>query len=249
MTVPLIILAAGAVVAGFVGIPAALYGNIALEHFLEPSFTARASQAGSPDAPHGAAPATPAQPAAGAHALPTGAHAPAGAAAPAPAHGEGEVAHLSTAGELGLMVLSVGIAAVGIGLAWRIYVLRPEISEALAARFAGPHRVLTNKYYVDELYGATAVRGTMGAAYASWQFDRWVVDGIVNASGWITRATAWLSGLLDKHGVDGMVNATGSTLWEASFGYRRMQTGLIQSYALLMIVGVVTLVGVYLFLR
>ena len=38
-------LAVGAVVAGFVGIPAALGGGNAIEHFLEPSFTASASHA------------------------------------------------------------------------------------------------------------------------------------------------------------------------------------------------------------
>ncbi len=42
MTVPLQLLAAGAVIAGFVGIPAALGGGNAIEHFLEPSFVARA---------------------------------------------------------------------------------------------------------------------------------------------------------------------------------------------------------------
>ena len=40
MTVPLMVLAVGAVVAGFVGVPAALGGGNAIEHFLEPSFTA-----------------------------------------------------------------------------------------------------------------------------------------------------------------------------------------------------------------
>ena len=40
MTFPLMALALGAMVAGFVGVPAALWGNNAIEHFLEPSFTA-----------------------------------------------------------------------------------------------------------------------------------------------------------------------------------------------------------------
>ena len=41
MTVPLLALAVGAVVAGFFGIPSALGGSNAIEHFLEPSFTAQ----------------------------------------------------------------------------------------------------------------------------------------------------------------------------------------------------------------
>jgi NADH-quinone oxidoreductase subunit L len=147
------------------------------------------------------------------------------------------------------MVLSVAVAALGIGIAWRIYVQRPAIAEALAVRFPTAHRVLTNKYYVDELYDATAVKGVIAGAHGSWRFDQWVVDGLVNASGWCTRAMAWLSGLVDRHAVDGLVNATGYTLWEASFGYRRFQTGLIQNYALLMVVGVAGLVGLYLFVR
>ena len=40
MTFPLMALAVGAIVAGLVGIPAALGGGNAIEHFLEPSFTA-----------------------------------------------------------------------------------------------------------------------------------------------------------------------------------------------------------------
>jgi NADH-quinone oxidoreductase subunit L len=265
MTVPLMILAVGAVVAGFVGIPAALSGNNAIEHFLEPSFTAHgpahgaATPAGAVHEAAGVGPRATIVLSALAQPVHGEAAAPAGAAATQPAHGaagaqgedagHGEGAHLSRGAELGLMALSVGIAVLAIGFAWRNYVRQPERSEAMAQRFAGAHRVLTNKYYVDEFYGATAVRGTMGASKVSWRFDQWVVDGLVNASGWTTRAAAWLSGLADKHGVDGLVNATGNTLWEASFGYRRLQTGLIQNYALLMVVGVVALVSAYLFLR
>ena len=43
----------------------------------------------------------------------------------------------------------------------------PEISEQLAERFAGAHRLLSNKYYVDELYNATVISGTFGAAAAA----------------------------------------------------------------------------------
>ena len=41
MTLPLMALAVGAIVAGFVSIPPALGGGAVLEHFLEPSFTAQ----------------------------------------------------------------------------------------------------------------------------------------------------------------------------------------------------------------
>jgi NADH-quinone oxidoreductase subunit L len=272
MTVPLVLLAVGAAAAGFAGVPAALGGTNAIERFLEPSFTARpaaegaAATAAGPvagDAEDLAAPLA-APPHREDHAGSGGAAAPVaadpgpGASQAAAAHGagglehgsaHGEAAHLSAAGEIGLMILSVAVALAGIAFAWRVYVRRPELADRLAARFARAHRVLSNKYYVDEFYGATAVRGTLLAALASWRIDQRVVDGFVNASGWMTRAAAWLSGFADRHAVDRLVDATGQTLYEASFGFRRLQTGLVQTYALLIVGGVFALVSLYLFVR
>src|SRR5205807_2224409 len=78
------------------------------------------------------------------------------------------------------------IAVIGIALAWRFYVTSPDISEGLAERWAGAHRTLSNKYYVDELYNATIIAGTMASGRGLWTFDRRVVDGVVNGSGWVT---------------------------------------------------------------
>jgi NADH-quinone oxidoreductase subunit L len=150
------------------------------------------------------------------------------------------------AGERGLMGLSVLIGILGIAVAWRFYVRKPEIAVMLKARLAGPHRVLTNKYYVDELYDATVIQGTMASANGLWAFDRHVVDGAVNGSGWLTIFTSWFSGILDKYIVDGLVNLVGSIAQESSFVIRRLQTGLIQNYALLMLVGVFAFVSLYL---
>jgi len=242
MTVPLIVLAVGSVVAGFAGVPAVLGGGNAIETFLEPSFVAHAVPAGGQ-----------------ASRLPAAAEAPPGAAAAAvsapdalPALAEGPheaAAHMSAAGEIGLMALSVLLGAFGILVAYRFYVQRPQIAERLAARWKTPHRVLTNKYYVDELYGATVVRGTMASAAGLWAFDRRVVDGAVNGSGWFTILSSWVSHLIDKYLVDGLVNLVGSIFHEASFVFRRLQTGLIQNYALLMLVGVFAFVSVYLLFR
>jgi NADH-quinone oxidoreductase subunit L len=228
MTVPLMVLAVGAVIAGFVGIPAALGGGNAIEHFLHPSFTAQAGHA--PEAAAAAAEAG---------------HEPAAQAAA----GDHEAPHMSTAGELALMGLSVALAAFGIWLAYRFYVQKPEISEGLAHSWAGPHRVLSNKYYVDELYGATVVRGTLGSGRGLWRFDGQVVDGAVNGSGAFTRLSAWISHMVDKYVVDGLVNLVGWLCGEGSFVFRRLQTGLIQNYALLMLFGVFVFLSVYLFAR
>jgi NADH-quinone oxidoreductase subunit L len=239
MTIPLQLLAVGALFAGLVGIPAALGGGNAIEHFLEPSFTARAAVVEHAGAAPAASEATAA--ALAAHAAVLSEHGEAGE----PTEG----AHMSRLGELGLMAFSVLIAVVGIGTAYRFYVRAPEIAENLARRWAGAHRVLSNKYYVDEFYGATVVAGTVGSANGLWAVDRNVVDGAVNGSGWLTVFSAWFSHLLDKYIVDGLVNLVGAVLEESSFLFRRFQTGLIQNYALVMLFGVFAFVSVYLFVR
>ncbi len=189
MTVPLMLLATGAVVAGFIGLPPFLGGS-AFERFLEPSVTATATHDFSP----ATAPATvlAATAVAGGHGEAHGAAAAHAAAAEHGAAGGHDVAH--TVLEVALMVFSVVLAVCGILYARHVYLTRPEVSEALARRFPGAHRVLLNKYYVDEFYGATFIGATFAAARGSWLVDRTVVDGAVNGSGWLTRTMSWISG-------------------------------------------------------
>jgi len=214
-------LAVGAIVAGFVGIPAALGGGNAIEQFLEPSFTAQAADRSVRlQADRGERPA-----------------------------GEPEAAEVSRATELGLMTLSVLIAIVGIALAHKFYVTKPEIADNLAERWASAHRTLSNKYYVDELYNATVVSGTFASARGLWTFDRRVVDGAVNGTSWVTIVSSWFSGLTDRTVVDGLVNLVGRICEEGSFWFRRFQTGLVQNYALLMLFGIFAFVSIYLFMR
>jgi NADH-quinone oxidoreductase subunit L len=89
----------------------------------------------------------------------------------------------------------------------------------------------------------------MSSAVGLWAVDRNVVDGGVNGAGKITVITSWISGLTDRSVVDGLVNAVGRVIQEASFTFRRLQTGLIQNYALLMLLGVFTFVTIYLVAR
>jgi len=221
MTAPLMALAVGALVAGFVGIPAALGGGNTIEHFLEPSFTASASAEG------------------GAATVEHAAESPEG----------GEEHEASRGVELGLMGFSVLIALAGIMLARTLYVTSPDLSEKLAHRFAGAHRTLSNKYYVDELYNGTVIAGTMAGGRGLWGFDRKVVDGAVNGTSWLTLFGSWLSGLTDRTLVDGAVNFVGRLLQESSYWFRRVQTGLVQNYALLMLFGVFAFVSLYLIVR
>jgi NADH-quinone oxidoreductase subunit L len=232
MTWPLMALAVGAIAAGFLSYPPALGGTAQLEHFLAPSFTASGAAHGQAEAA-----ATPA--------------AEAGSRAEAAVEHAGESGepHVSRMGEIGLMAFSVMIALIGIFTAYRFYVLAPEIADRLKDRYAGAHSLLYNKYYVDELYNATFIKGTMASSLGLWTFDRRVVDGAVNGSGWLTVFASWISSLIDKYVVDGAVNLVGRSSQESSFLFRRVQTGLIQNYALLMLAGVFAFVSIYLYMR
>ena len=213
MTIPLVALAVGAIVVGFVGVPAVLGGSNAIEHFLEPSLIASAGVEG---------------------VIHTTEH---------------EGAHLSHAGELALMVFSILVAVMGIGLASKFYISRPEIADGLSKRWSKLHCVLTGKYYVDEAYDASVVRGTFASAAHLRTFDKKIVDGGVNGTAWLTLVSSWFSHAIDKYVVDGLVNLVGWVASESSFIFRRVQTGLIQNYAVLILFGVFTFVSYYLFVR
>ena len=229
MTYPLMALAVGALVAGFVGISPAICCTNEIEQFMEPSFTASAHSEMVPGT------------------MAAAAQAPAAAEPQAEAEGAGP--SVSRMAELGLMFFSVLVAVLGILTAYRFYVRSPEIADRLKQRWSGAHDVLYNKYYVDELYNATFVKGTMASAFGLWTFDRRVVDGAVNGSGWLTVFASWVSSLIDKYVVDGAVNLVGRSAEESSFVFRRVQTGLIQNYALLMLFGVFAFVSIYLLVR
>ena len=104
---------------------------------------------------------------------------------------------------------------------------------------------------VTEGYGILQPRVsvTMASAAGLWVFDAKVVDGAVSGAGWLTIFSSWFSHLIDKYLVDGLVNVLGAVFEESSFVLRRVQTGLIQNYALVMLLGVFAFVSMYLFVR
>ena len=233
MTFPLMALAVGAIVAGFVGIPHAIGGTNEIEHFLEPSFTAHASCRGAWRG-GGTLRRSPRQP-------------PRLKAEHAAEGGEHRV---SQRVELGLMAFSVLIAVIGIWTAYRFYVRGAgDCGSAEGSVGRARTRCSPTSTTWTSCTTRTFVKGTMASAFGLWAFDRRVVDGAVNGSGWLTVFASWISSLIDKYIVDGAVNLVGRSAEESSFVFRRVQTGLIQNYALLMLFGVFAFVSIYLLVR
>jgi NADH-quinone oxidoreductase subunit L len=168
MAVPLIVLAIGSVLAGYVGVPHALGGANRIEHFLEPAFHPPAATAGETTAGGAAAADTPAL------ILRT-------VGAPA----DGAEGHADARTELMLMALSSGVALAGVGIAAFFWLRRRDAAAAAAERFRPLHQLLLGKYYVDELYDAVFVQPlkTLSRAVLWEQVDAGVIDGAVNGAG------------------------------------------------------------------
>ena len=87
--------------------------------------------------------------------------------------------------------------------------------------------------------------GTWVTARSAYRFDAGVIDGMVNGSRHATVGTSFLSGFLDKYVVDGAVNLIGWILQKNSHFFRRLQTGVVSQYALVIAVGMFVLVFFY----
>ena len=200
MTVPLIILAIGSVVAGYVGFPAWLGGNNAFEKFLDPVFEPL-------PIPHGP---------------------------------EAEYSHLA---EAGMAAASVAIALIGFGLAYSKYCKRSWEQQREIRQYGSLYPVFLNKYYVDEGYDFLFVNQAKDAGTGLWKFDAVVVDGAVNGSAWTTVEGALGSGWWDRWVVDGIVKFIGGFIRTMSWPLRLIQTGYVQNYALVMILGLLIFIG------
>ena len=148
--------------------------------------------------------------------------------------------------DLVLTIAAVLVATAGIIFAYQMYVRRRELPDR-AAQGAGPvYHVVLNKYYVDELYDAIFVNRVKNLGNSLAAFDLGVVDGGVNGAGWLTRLTADASRLWDLYVVDGLVNLLAFFVKGLGWAARAFQTGLVQSYAFFIVMGVLLLMAYYL---
>ncbi len=116
---------------------------------------------------------------------------------------------------VGVFVTSVSVVVIGFAL--YLYVKIPHRAEAVRSYLSGAARVLERKYYIDEIYDATVAAFARFLSFASDLFDRYVIDGIVNAAALITRGIGSAVAML--------------------------QVGFVQVYAFFMLVGVLLLMG------
>ena len=158
MLAPLVVLAVGSVVAGWVGIPGFPQGPNAFDRFLAPAIHSTASAETAALASEKAS-VSQQQP-------------------EAPESGE-ELREWLLAGT------SVMVALIGFYLAWLLYYKRPELPDRITARIHGIYLMVLHKYYIDEGYGAIFVKPLLAlSTVVFWKgIDQGVIDGMVNGLG------------------------------------------------------------------
>jgi NADH-quinone oxidoreductase subunit L len=121
-----------------------------------------------------------------------------------------------------LMLVSIAAAVAGIGIAFYFFLKNRRAADQMAERFSGLRTLLSNKYYVDEIYDATIVQPIR----------------IVSEEG--------LWKVVDVNVIDAAVNGVGQTVVGSSERVRRLQTGSVRAYAASVFLGVVAILGYYL---
>jgi NADH-quinone oxidoreductase subunit L len=157
--------------------------------------------------------------------------------------GEGEPAAFT---EWALMGISVAFAICGIAAARWFYHYKPESADRLEKRAKPLHLLLSNKWYVDEIYDFLFVNGLCkGGGSLLSAFDRNVVDGGVNGAGWLTRFSSRMSIWWDTWIIDGAVRFSSFLVKMLAYPACLLQTGRVQSYAFFTAAGVLALLGYY----
>jgi NADH-quinone oxidoreductase subunit L len=128
----------------------------------------------------------------------------------------GEVPEMTGALEYLIMFISVVVALLGIWIAHSGYLRESAWPGKLSKGIV--YTTVLNKYYVDQIYDAIISKPIVkvSEAMAQW-FDLGVIDGLVNG---VAAFFGWVAG-----------------------GLRRLQTGLVQNYAVLMAVGILLILA------
>ncbi len=129
----------------------------------------------------------------------------------------------------------------GLGLAIVFYGLSLLNPAEVAKQFKPIYVFLVNKWYFDELYHYLFVKPTLFIANRVAEFDKVVIDGIIDGLALLTRMVARLDDLTDRYLVDGLINGLAGWTYATGLKLRSVETGRIRQYVMFIVVGTVAM--------
>jgi len=109
-----------------------------------------------------------------------------------------------------MLLLPLGVAAAGIGLAYVSYLQWWE----LPFRSSTLYVVLFRRYFLDEIYSAVFLVRFRWVCHLLWRMDGRLIDGAVNQVAHFFTGTAVASARIDERVIDGAVNQIASLVGE-----------------------------------
>ncbi len=149
---------------------------------------------------------------------------------------QAEIAHAAHAAHFPAIYISSIMVVLGISFAGIVFVFRIIDPDKTAEAIRPLYLFSLNKWYWDEIYQATFIKGSvLLSKILSW-FDTNVIDGIVNGVAVLVRNLAFANNSFDKYVVDGLVNFTAFSVNTTGAVLRKLQTGKVQTYVALLLV-------------
>ncbi len=127
----------------------------------------------------------------------------------------------------------------GFGLAYVVYFKGIIDPDKTAEKIKPLYLYSFNKWYWDEIYDATIIRGSFMLSNMMAWFDKNIVDGMVNFVGSSSKWFAFKNGRFDQLVVDGAVNFTAFVVQFFGLVFRKIQTGHVQTYVALALVAII----------
>ncbi len=151
---------------------------------------------------------------------------------------QAEIAHATHGAHYTAIYISSIMVVLGISMALIVFVFKIIDPDKTAEAIRPLYLFSLNKWYWDEIYDATFIRGSVILSKVLSWFDTNIVDGLVNGVAVTVRKFAFANAGFDKYVVDGMVNFTAFSVNTTGAVLRKLQTGKVQTYVVMLIIAV-----------
>ena len=148
---------------------------------------------------------------------------------------QAELAHGSHAAHFPAIYISSIMVILGISLAGVVFVFKIIDPDKTAEAIRPLYLFSLNKWYWDEIYDATFIKGSMLLSKMLAWFDTNIIDGFVNGVALIVKNLAFANNSFDKYVVDGLVNFTAFSVNTTGAVLRKLQTGKVQTYVVMLL--------------